>query len=110
MEWEAWYTGGRRYASPAWDPDELPTDGLLGIVKYLDRTTRAGKPYRHILSGDDRYFWWRGEWFSNSDPVEEIEARYPGALIVRGQWVPTEEMDRVRREMQEAQEPPGDGS
>lgn len=100
IAWRAYFTDGRRFDSRADDPASLPSDGCLGIVKYLD------KPYRQILSGDDHYFFWKGEWFSNSDAREEIERRYPGCLIIRGKWAASEEMSRVQAEMAAAKEAP----
>lgn len=106
MQWRAYYSGGRRYTSREHAPEDLPRDGVLGIVKYLDRRTRGGVQYRQILSGDDHYFWWRGEWFCNNDPPDEIERRFPGAMILRGKWTLSGEMDRVQAEMAEAREEP----
>lgn len=106
MEWEAWYTERRRYASPGWAPDELPGDGCLGIVKWLEKRHPVIWD-RQILSGDRHYFFWEGEWFSNSDSREEIERRYPGVeVIVKGKWTLTSAMKRVQAEMAEAKEPP----
>lgn len=104
--WRAYFADGARYDSRGTAPEELPTDGVLGIVKYKPERTRAGKPYREILSGYDHYFWWRGEWFGNSDPSDEIERRYPGALILRGKWVTNAEMKRVQADMARAREEP----
>lgn len=104
--WRAYYADGARYSSRESRPEDLPRDGVLGIVKYLDKRTQAGKPYRAILSGDDHYFYWQGEWFSNSDPVDEIRRRYPGALLLRGRWTASAEMECVQAEMARAREEP----
>lgn len=106
IPWRAYYTGGGRYTSRTHEPKSLPDDGLLGIVKYLNKRTQAGKHYRAILSGDTWYFFWRGEWFSNSDSREENERRYPGCVLIRGKWTLTEEMDRVQAEMAADKEAP----
>lgn len=106
MHWRAYYAGGARFSSRETKPEELPPDGLLGIVKYTGEFTTGGVPYRLILSGDDHYFFWQGEWFCNRDSPEEIERRYPGALILRGKWTTDAEMERVRAEMDRAREVP----
>lgn len=106
MQWRAYFVDGARYSSGETKPEQLPADGVLGIVKYKPERTQAGKPYREILSGYDHYFFWRGEWFGNSDTRKDIERRYPGALILRGKWTTGAEMKRVQGEMDRAQEEP----
>jgi hypothetical protein len=105
MRFRAWYDDGSVYDSGT-DPEYLPPDGLLGVVEYLPFDT----PKRHILTGYDRYFWWRGPKGlvigGNSDDRATIEARYPGAVIVRGRWTTHEHMREVQRAMQAAHEGP----
>lgn len=87
-------------------PDDLPEDGCLGVVAYLDLET----PKRAKHTGEDLYGWWEGPHglvvLSNSDSVEENERRYPGAVWVRGKWTTVERMAEIRGEMQEAAEWP----
>lgn len=102
--WRAWFTGPDAvYRSDEVDPADLPDDGCLGVVVYLDLET----PKRAVHTGYDIYFWWPSPHglviAGNSDPRDENERRYPGAVFVRGQWTTYEHMHAVREAMQEAQ-------
>lgn len=87
--WRAYYTDGRAFDSATHDWVDLPDDGLLVLVIYYDRWSGDGTvQQRMTLDGDDHYFHVPGtELFGcNNDPIEEIERRFPGAVVKRGKW------------------------
>lgn len=58
--WIAWYRGGKVYRSTEIDWVALPTNGMLLVMVYFDELTPAGKPYREVLQGANRYFMAQG--------------------------------------------------
>lgn len=107
IAWKAWFAGGAAYCSSGTRWEELPSDGMLGVVTVFDeRHTGTGERLRRVINGRD-WYWTApapdGETiygYSDDDP-EEIRDRYPGAVLVRGKWTSDPEMARVSLEMQE---------
>ena len=104
IAWRAWYAGGASYCSSGTSWDELPDDGVLGVVTIFSKRAPNGARLKRMIDGRDWY--WRapgldGEpiyGFSDDDP-DEIRDRYPGAELKRGKWTSDPEMSRVMAEM-----------
>ena len=96
--WRVYYTDGREYDSTETSWADLPDDGVLLLRLYYDRHTDGGVRYTKSLSGDDHYFHVPGTalFGCNNDPIDEIEARYPGAIVKRGMWTTQDDMWRVK--------------
>ena len=115
--WKAWYTEDRQFASdiaPGFDTVDwvdLPDDGVLLVVLYMDETGGHGKPYRQILSGSDWYFTAQSEnglmYMSNNDSPEENKLRYPGCILKRGKGVDMQTMKIKEKLAQEDNVAPG---
>jgi len=99
-----WYTNGRSGTFECQtDADfisqwaALPDDGVLAFKFWFDakNPTRLGQN----LNGND-WYWLQptdnGVLFGHSDDTQdEILARYPGAILKRGQWTTADEMQTV---------------
>lgn len=105
IAWKAWFAGGVVFCSDGVTWDELPDDGMLGLVTVFDeRNTANGIRLKRHVDGCDWY--WQapgldGEpifGYSDDDP-DEIRDRYPGAVVKRGKWTSDPEMSRVIDEM-----------
>ena len=74
--------------------EKLPLDGWVECMIYKEGC------YRESLMGYDHYFkapHRDGDIYASSnDTIEEIQARYPGAVVRRGKWVPNETLELVR--------------
>ena len=93
--WRAYYTEGCRFDSDGYRWRDLPDDGVLGIKLWLDDGQQC-------IYGFDWYFHIpdTGLFAGNDDAPDEILARYPGAILKRGQWIPSDEWRQIKREMQ----------
>jgi hypothetical protein len=101
----AYYKGGRyqqhEAASDAellalWD--NLPADGALAFKLFFDKKEGAYTLAQNMVGND--WYWLRGtpegvEFGHSDDSKSEIEERYPGALLKRGQWTSPGEMATV---------------
>lgn len=106
VAWKAWFTdnpeasGWTIYESASTSFDELPVDGMEGLVLFLDGGTRQ------MLSGQISYFEWSGPdgVVIDGDPElpDKVAVRYPGAIIVRGRSVTLEVMQEIEAEMMAA--------
>ena len=56
-------------------------EGMCGIDHYFMAPHHSGTTYG-----------------SNNDTKEEIESRYPGALVKRGKWVPSSVFKKIQME------------
>ncbi len=94
-DWNAFYTSRRRFTSDDHEWADLPDDGILGVIEW------AGVQ-RHAIYGFDWYFHQpeTGLIGGNDDDPEEIVARYPGAVLKRGMWLPYDEWLKIRRLLQ----------
>ena len=92
MEWRAWYDDGSVYDSRSSDAFSLPGDGALLFMLW-----RGGRG-RQIMQGTDYYFVAPGDIWGQAMPTDYppgtpeavaagIEARYPGARVIRGREV-----------------------
>ncbi len=112
IDWHVFYDDGKEFTSARTDWDSLPRDGVQAVVLYFDEVTKAGAPYRRIMSGHDFYFradGSRGYIFADSDdPAGEIKKRYPGALILRGKWADEETHYAINFMASEAKEAPSE--
>ncbi len=74
----------------------IPCDGIILMYVYKEGGYREG------FSGHDHYFHAPHKegiiYGCNDDSVEEIEKRYPRAIIKKGKWVPSEMMSRIQSE------------
>ena len=95
--WRLFYTDDRSYNSADDTWANCPDDGVLVLRIYYDAFTDGGVRYTMTLTGDDHYFHVPDTdlFGCNNDPIDEIEARYPGAIVKRGQWTTRTEFDRV---------------
>lgn len=93
--WKIWYTGYRYFEAEgtidqlkeAWN--ELPDDGFLVGMLYLDQFTDGGIQYRRQLNGSDWYFWWNDTILNNNNT--DNEERYTECILKRGMWAPEDE-------------------
>ena len=87
--WRAYYDDGREYDSESDAWVDIPDDGLLILVLFLDRWSGEGTvQHRTTLDGEDWYFHEPGTnlFGANSDPREMNERRYPNCVFKRGKW------------------------
>ena len=108
--WRVWFKGGAKFdsASSAWSG--LPTTGVLAVQVYF-LPTRTNRRY---MSGDDLYF--RQE-VAGGDAIygstgrddsmteAEVIAKYPGAVVLAGEWTTDAEMAAVSNDMEMAGPP-----
>lgn len=92
--WRIWYSDGKVYDSNG--TGEVPRDGVLAVVLYYP------KGMKRIMTGSDYYFYAPGYGgrpifgqSSAGDSRNEIEARYPAAVVLRGKWTDDETMHRL---------------
>lgn len=94
--WRVWIDSNRIYDSREHTWKDVLNDGIILMYTY-----KAGG-YREGFSGHDHYFQAphpEGVIYGcNDDSTEEIEIRYPGAVIKKGKWVPSEVMARIQKE------------
>jgi len=116
--WEAWFvdipeqTKVTRYSSKDTEFKDLPSDGLLGIVMFMDEAAPSGYLKRVLWNGYDYYFLAKGV---NADFIgcdvdtrerfapTDIKERYPSAIIIRGAFTDMGTLIQVKSEMQETQ-------
>lgn len=103
MEWEAFDADGGRYTSL----DDLPEDGLVGVVEYLE------PPYRVIVDGGNWYVWDGERWKASGDGSDDGRwGRRPrGDVVIRS--APSLDDDvwaAIKREMLEARVRPSERS
>jgi hypothetical protein len=99
--WKAWYIGGRVFCSATHAWADLPDDGMLFLKLYFDERTPDGVQLGQNCSGDDWYWHVPGTDLYAHDSRQtrdEIERRYPGAILKRGKWTTPDEMQRVNAE------------
>lgn len=111
--WRLWFDDMSEYASAGrreckWN--ELPRDGFVAGVLYLDKVDKSGVRHRRMLSGHDRIFRAEGSvdfiYAESNDPLEEIKARYKNPSIIRGRWTDEATMYRLQDMAAEAKEAP----
>lgn len=56
MKWRAWYADGSVYDSLTTAYDDLPREGMVGVVEY------EGGPYQQHTRGCDWYWMSAGRW------------------------------------------------
>lgn len=113
LGWAAWFdtsSGVEVFSSKDTAWEDLPDDGVIYIMLYKDEgdgqeaNLNADRyTHREGMCGIDQYFMAPHHsgfpvYGSNNDTKEEIESRYPGAIIKRGKWVPAEVFRRVDME------------
>jgi hypothetical protein len=96
IRWRIWYTDNRLFDSDAGHTiDDLPRDGVLYV-----RIDHPDTPGKHRVMGQCDWYWHdpvKNIWASDSRQTpEEIKARYPGAILLRGKWTSDEEIARIR--------------
>jgi len=110
LGWAAWVdteTGTEIYSSKDMEWEDLPDDGIIFIMLYKDtgdgQESNISYPtYTESLAGNDYY--WKAPhhsgtiYGSGNDSLAEIKARYPGADIKRGKWVPHSLFEEVSLE------------
>lgn len=83
--WMVWMDTQAIYDSRIHKWEDVPDDGIGIMVTYKE----GG--YREIFQGHDHYFHAPGGVIGlNDDTVEEIKARYPGAIVKKGIWLESE--------------------
>ena len=106
--WRIYYTDGSGYNSSDTKWEDLPEDGVIVLVLYLDEYSGGGEvQHRIVLDGSDYYFHIPGtELFgSNNDMPDEISERYPGAIIKRGKWTESSTFKATKTEAMKAKCP-----
>lgn len=109
LGWAAWVdtdTGTEIYSSKDTEWADLPDDGIIYIMLYKDEGDGLEEnlnryTHREGMSGVDHYFMaphhsGASTYGSNNDTKAEIESRYPGAIVKRGKWVPSEVFESIR--------------
>ncbi len=108
IRWKAWYADNSVRSSATDSTSDLPRDGVVVIMLWTD----GGQV---ILEGTDYYFvldevW--GQAMPNDYPpgtpeavAAGIEARYPGARVLRGQQVSDNQMVITREAAYESARP-----
>ena len=95
--WRVWVDGEGIYDSHNNTWDSVPSDGIIEMVTYKE----GG--YREMFSGHDHYFHAphsKGTIYGcNNDSMDEIKRRYPGAVIKKGKWIPSEEMAKIQKDI-----------
>ena len=105
IAWKAWYRGGQAYCSPGTTWEDLPDEGVLGVMIAFDEfAPRSETRLRRQMSGSDLY--WSCELLGKftlcqGQHEDKPEKRYPGCSIKRGAWTSDEEMQRVNDDMRD---------
>lgn len=87
--WAAHYSDGSIFTSTLHKVTDLPLTGMqIWMIYFVDGT-------RRIMHGNDRYFFFDngsvdGVYAHTDDPAAEIAVRYPGAIIIEGEFLPDE--------------------
>lgn len=115
--WRAWYTNERVFDSKITHWKFLPKDGVITIMLFLNKRNKTTKfPLRRQMYGD--YYWYvpekeiygccyypimlpNGKVLTNAESPKDILNRYPGAIILRGQWVSEQELEKINKESME---------
>lgn len=101
IAWKVWFEGGVSYCGTDSDPADLPDDGCLGVMlKITDGT-------KHNWTGTDWYWYceilgdpgWFCGYREEYPTAEDVIARYPGAIVIRGKWTSFADMRRALDEM-----------
>jgi hypothetical protein len=99
IRWRIWYTDDRLFDSDLGHTiDDLPRDGVLYV--RIDHIGPGIPEGTHRVMGQCEWYWHdpkRNIWASDSRQTkEEIEARYPDAILLRGKWTSDEEIARIK--------------
>ncbi len=109
LGWVAWVdtvTGIVRFSSKETPWVDVPDDGIVYKMLYKvvdDGTNRQLNPpnSREEMIGVDHYFEAPHRdgtiYGSSNESIEVIEARYPGAVVKKGKWVPSETFFDVQK-------------
>jgi hypothetical protein len=105
VAWKAWYHGGRAFCSTGAPWEDLPDEGVLGVVMVFDeKSPGTDVQMRRMMAGSDLYWGCEiGGHFTLCEGSHEDlpQERYPGASVKRGVWTSDEEMSRVNEEMRD---------
>lgn len=95
--WRAFHTEGRIATGKSLSAfKRLPKYGFLSLVLYFDEKRPDGKPYREIVDGKDHYVGWGDMRFlCSNDPVEVLEADYPGCVVKYGKEIDFDDFKAV---------------
>lgn len=110
QNWIAWYTEGRIFYSEDISWEELPNNGILFIMLYLDTFTLGGRQYpmsdykgegiqyrREMKTFD--WFFKQGDLYGfNNLTLEENKKIYPNASFKRGIWITDDEFNNIQKE------------
>ena len=101
-----WYEEGppHEFVEPNLDIEwlVLPEDGLQAIKGLYNHVNPSNEvPYAFSLSGCDWYFMTPDGIVGGDTNTtkEEIERRYPGAVVKRGKWTSPANIDRINAEV-----------
>ncbi len=92
--WRVWYDDGRVIDARQAPWEALPADGVQLVMLYHAGGTRR------VMQGNEYYWRWRSDFglvYAHADTRPD-EARYPGAVILRGKWTSDENLARIERE------------
>ena len=115
--WRVWYADLQVFSSADVDWEELPKDGVLGVVAYEDgHDPNTDEVYRLVHTGQDYYFKALSEQGKliigsccGSSPLEIYQRYGPaesGTCVKRGKWTDNETYEAVAADIHAAKEAP----
>ena len=94
--WRAYFHDGTIRTSKTFTTwNDLPIDGMLGLVVYFDDNTKrrsTGGDYFYLDTTTDKYGMDKGN-------QVDLAVKYPAAFLVRGIWTDDENMKRIEVRM-----------
>lgn len=95
--WRVWIDGEGIYDSHNYTWEAVPSDGVVEMFIYKEGGYGEG------FSGHDHYFHaphLEGIIYGcNDDSIEEIQRRYPGAIVKKGKWVPPDVFAKIQKDL-----------
>lgn len=97
--WRAWFKGGSTFDSVQTKPEDLPKTGCLLVMIYFE----PERNNRRYNNGSDLYFWQQVDGdviigstgSNNAMGVADLVAKYPGAVVIEGEWTTDAEMAQI---------------
>ena len=94
--WRAYFADGSIRTSKTFKSwEDLPTDGMLGLVTYFDDGKKrcvTGGDYFYLDTSSNKYGMDKGEHIA-------LAVKYPATFLVRGMWTDDENMKKMEARM-----------